>query len=574
MMSDLWKRWEGVVADNRYTLRQFLGNTGHSAVFLTSLPGPDAGSAVIKFISAEIPGAHDQLSNWTRASQLTHPNILRLHHSGHCRIQDMDLLYTVSEFAEENLGQFLPSRPLTAEEASDMLTPIVEALVSLHAAGLAHGHIKPSNILAIGDRLKLSSDTILPFGQTRSGQRERDVYDAPETVNEPVHAAADVWSLGVTLVEALTQHAPGLPYDDESDPAIPQYLPQPYLEIGYHALRRDADKRWTCAEIAAHLNPAIPTAAAAGATVAPASPLAAPSAPAIITTPSVASSSSIQPSPAPLTPAPLSSVPLPPSTLISPLSVPLSREPAVPLAKFPHPHTQLLHSVPADSESSNSSVTLPHYFVPLALGVALLIGIILAVPHFFHHVASSPVSASSTSPASANSSQNQTREAPSAPSPASSAIVTPAPEKTFSKPAEESRDSKPLASVDPVPAPAVPPAETKTDHTPYDMTSNNGEVLDQVLPQASQKALHSIQGTVRVVVLAHVDPSGQVSSAEIDSPGPSKYFANLAQQAARRWVFSTPQSGSHSASSDWRIRFEFSSSGVHAFPQQLATRPN
>jgi TonB family protein len=570
MMSDLWKRWEGVVADNRYTLRQFLGNTSHSAVFLTSLPAPDAGSAVIKFVSAEIPGAGDQLSNWARGSQLTHPNILRLHHSGHCRIQDMDVLYTVSEFAEENLGQFLPSRPLTAEEASDMLSPIVEALVSLHAAGLAHGHIKPSNILAIGDRLKLSSDTILPIGQTRSGGRERDVYDAPETVNEPVHAAADVWSLGVTLVEALTQHAPGLPYDDESDPAIPQYLPQPYLEIAYHALRRDADKRWTCAEIAARLNPAIPTAAAAGATV----PLAAPSAPAIITTPSVASSSSIQSTSAPLAPAPLSSGPLPPSTLISPLSVPLSREPAVPLSKFPHPHTQLLHSAPADSESSSSSVTLPNYFVPLALGVAVLIGIILAVPHFFHHVASSPVSASSTSPALANSSQNQTREVPSTLSQTNSAAVRPAPEKTFEKPVEKSRDSNPVASVDPVPAQAISPAETKTDHTPTDMTSNNGEVLDQVLPQASQKALNTIQGTVRVIVLAHVDPSGQVSSAEIDSPGPSKYFANLAQQAAGRWVFSTPQSGSHSASSNWRIRFEFSSSGVHAFPQQVATQPN
>jgi TonB family protein len=569
-MSDLWKRWEGVVADNRYTLRQFLGNTGHSAVFLTSLPGPDAGSAVIKFISAEIPGADDQLSNWTRASQLTHPNILRLHHSGRCRIQDMDLLYTVSEFAEENLGQFLPQRPLTAEEASDMLGPIVEALVSLHAAGLAHGHIKPSNILAIGDRLKLSSDTIVPIGGTRSGGRERDVYDAPETVNEPVLAAGDVWSLGVTLVEALTQHAPGLPYDDESDPDIPQYLPQPYLEIAYHALRRDADKRWTSAEIAAHLNPATATAAAAGATV----PLAAPSAPAIITTPSAASSSSIQSTSAPLAPAPLSSVPLPPSTSISPLSVPLSREPAVPLSKLPQPHTQQLHSVPANGDSSNNSVTLPNYFVPLALGVAVLIGIILAVLHFFHHVASSPVSASSASPALVDSSQNQTGEVPSTLSPASSAIVTPAPEKKFEKPVEKSRDSNPVASVDPVPAPAVPPAETKTDHTPSDMTSNNGEVLDQVLPQASQKALHSIQGTVRVIVLVHVDPSGQVSSAEIDSPGPSKYFANLAQQAAGRWVFSTPQSGSHSASSDWRIRFEFSSSGVHAFPQQVATQPN
>jgi TonB family protein len=90
------------------------------------------------------------------------------------------------------------------------------------------------------------------------------------------------------------------------------------------------------------------------------------------------------------------------------------------------------------------------------------------------------------------------------------------------------------------------------------------------LPDVSEKARNSIQGKVRVTVRVHVEPGGNVSQAELDSPGPSKYFADLAMQAARRWAFTAPEVNGHSVSSDWLIRFEFSQSGTQAFPRQNA----
>jgi len=94
--------------------------------------------------------------------------------------------------------------------------------------------------------------------------------------------------------------------------------------------------------------------------------------------------------------------------------------------------------------------------------------------------------------------------------------------------------------------------------------------LEQVLPDVSDKALATIHGKVRVSVRAHVDPAGNVSSAEFENPGPSQYFADLALKAVRRWEFTSPEVGGHSVPSEWQVRFEFSPSGVKAFPKQTA----
>ena len=96
----------------------------------------------------------------------------------------------------------------------------------------------------------------------------------------------------------------------------------------------------------------------------------------------------------------------------------------------------------------------------------------------------------------------------------------------------------------------------------------HGGVLEQILPDIPDKALATISGKVRVTVLAHVDAAGNVSDAEFENPGPSKYFADAALKAVRRWEFSSPEVGGRSIPSEWLVRFEFSSSGIEAFPTQ------
>ena len=62
-------------------------------------------------------------------------------------------------------GTDCSQRTLTEEEVSMLLVPTLNALEYLHANGLVHGHIKPSDIMAMGDRLKVSMDGVRKPGE-------------------------------------------------------------------------------------------------------------------------------------------------------------------------------------------------------------------------------------------------------------------------------------------------------------------------------------------------------------------------------------------------------------------------
>src|SRR5258708_8123847 len=93
------------------------------------------------------------------------------------------------------------------------------------------------------------------MGERRMLSRKLDAHDAPETAALPLSAAGDVWSLGVTLIEALTQKTPVLPPGNQGDVLIPESLPQPFLDIARHALVHVPRPRCTVAEIAPRLTP-------------------------------------------------------------------------------------------------------------------------------------------------------------------------------------------------------------------------------------------------------------------------------------------------------------------------------
>jgi TonB family protein len=537
-MSDFWRQCEGQVIDNRFRLRHYLGGTDDSAVFLTPLPEPQSQKAAIKFIPAG-PNADAQISLWLRVMQLAHPNLLRIFDVGRCRLENRDRLYVVMEYAEEDLSQIIPNRALAPFEAREMLEPVLDVLVYLHGNGLVHSRIRPSNILAAADQLKLSSDSLAPIGESRKPSHKFDAHDAPETATSALSPSADVWSLGMTLLETLTQRTPAMQLGSKADPAIPDTLPQPLLDVARHSLRLDPRRRWTVPEIAARLNP-IAVAAAA-------------------------------------------------SQSISPLAVPLSTVPAVPAGKLQAPTSDVPPPKPKAQPPSPQAVrpakqkqtlVLPNYVVPVAAGLFVVVAII-ALPKILGRrpESSSSASTAAAQPAAQPSDVEQParREAPPAPKPSAAPPKSNSPKITAEKPQKNIvalPQSSPIAA--PTPAsvrtdtfpPANAPSSTATTASAHSAT--RAEVLEQVLPDASGKALASIHGTVRVSVRVQVDPTGNVSAAALDSAGPSQYFADLALKAARRWQFTSPEVNGHSVPSEWLIRFHFTPSGPKAIPAQTA----
>jgi TonB family protein len=140
----------------------------------------------------------------------------------------------------------LPDRSLTAVEAREMLEPTLSALEYVHRLGFVHTRLQPSNIMAVEDCLKISSDTLLRAGTKDSSPATP--YDPPERATDAVSPAGDIWSLGVTLVEVLTQRRP-------SNGIVPADLPEPFAGIARGCLLRNPAERLTIPQISKLLTP-------------------------------------------------------------------------------------------------------------------------------------------------------------------------------------------------------------------------------------------------------------------------------------------------------------------------------
>ncbi len=249
---ELWKKWEGRLIVGKFPLQRWLGGSGHSAVFLTERDGTKPQKAAIKLISAEHLDSDVQLHRWEEAAKFSHAHLIRLFEYGRCQIDDTSLLYVVMDYADENLAEVVPLRPLSPSEGTEMLRPTAEGLASLHHAGFVHGNIKPSNVMAVGNQLKLSSDGLHKSGQRADSAVPR-AYDAPEIASAGFAPASDIWSLGMTLLAVLTQNEPKNRADKEPV-AVPETIPQPLRGIAQQCLQIEAAKRCSASDIVRRLS--------------------------------------------------------------------------------------------------------------------------------------------------------------------------------------------------------------------------------------------------------------------------------------------------------------------------------
>jgi serine/threonine protein kinase len=252
-LAEGWSQWEGQVVNGTYPLRRFLGASGHSAVFLTETRSEEFLNAAIKLVPAQAAAEPVQLGYWRAAQALSHPNLLRLLDCGSCDLGGTRFLYVVMEYADETLSQILPIRALEAEEVRELLTPTLDVLSYLHRQNLVHGQLRPSNFLVVNDQLKLASDTIRAIGQPVGLVSAPSLYDAPEAVDGRIAAAGDIWGLGITMVEALTQFPPAT-LDERSDVvSLPASVPPTFVYIVRQCLNRNPANRPTVADLSGQI---------------------------------------------------------------------------------------------------------------------------------------------------------------------------------------------------------------------------------------------------------------------------------------------------------------------------------
>ena len=108
--------------------------------------------------------------------------------------------------------------------------------------------------LVIEDRVKLSADGIVATGE--AARHPLSPYDAPETSTAAISPAADLWSLGVVLVQTLTQQPPAWNREQGGEPEVPASIAEPFFGIARECLRVDPARRLTLSGVKARLNPA------------------------------------------------------------------------------------------------------------------------------------------------------------------------------------------------------------------------------------------------------------------------------------------------------------------------------
>jgi TonB family protein len=458
-MSETWKQWEGQVVNGEFPLLRYLGGSDHSAVFLTERRAGTSEKAAIKLVPADPAHAETQLRRWKQSGELTHPHLVRVFEAGSCELEGTPLLFVVMEAAEEDLSQILPERALSPDEVRQLLPPVLDALAYVHGKGLVHGRLRPSNILAAGDQVKVSSDTLRASGELVASPSGLDGYAPPEATSGKLTPAADVWSLAVTLVEVLTQRRPAWNSTTPSPPVLPGGISEPFLEVAQRSLQIDPQQRWTVAQIGARLQS----------------------------------------------------------------TQPISRKSTLPVPTIPE-----ITKKPAKWG----------YALGLIAAVAVIAVILL-------------VGSKTRTTSSTQSVEVQPQETASA----------------------NGSAAKPSATLTEIKPRSAGPTKKASSHGQSEKGSQGavvkGAVLQQVMPRVSPSARHTIEGKIKVGVRVKIDPSGNVSEARLVSPGPSKYFARLALEAAREWKFSPAQVQNQAVASEWDLRFGFRRSGTDVVSTQI-----
>jgi eukaryotic-like serine/threonine-protein kinase len=200
----------GVLLSGRYDVGPLVGLGGTARVYRAwdRVRGCAVAVKVLECGSAPAPGRG---GTWELKvlSGLRHPGLVGVHDAG---VDAEGHPFVVMDLVDGgSLASRLQDGPLPAATVMRLGAVIADALAHVHAGGVVHRDVKPSNVLLDGD----DSARLTDFGIARILDATRvtatgvvvgtAAFMAPEQVRcEHVGPAADVYALGLVLLEAVT----------------------------------------------------------------------------------------------------------------------------------------------------------------------------------------------------------------------------------------------------------------------------------------------------------------------------------------------------------------------------------
>lgn len=178
--------------------------------------------------------------------------------------------FLVIELVEgDTLRAVLNAGTLTTRQIGEIAFEVAETLEYVHARGVIHRDVTPSNIMIVdyGTRLSRPRARLTDFGiaihathpqEFAEGTFGTAAYLSPEQVrSESLTPASDIYSLGLVLLECFTGTVafPGTPVGSalsrlERDPETPDTVPERWRELIRSMTHADASLRPSAADVA------------------------------------------------------------------------------------------------------------------------------------------------------------------------------------------------------------------------------------------------------------------------------------------------------------------------------------
>ena len=212
-----------------YRIEELIARGGMGVVYRATHVGLDRPVA-LKVIARELAdrrGFRERFLRESRlAARLEHPAVVPIYDS---REVDGELVVAMRLVSGGDLRKLIDEEgPLPPQRAINLLAQVADALDAAHAAGIVHRDVKPHNILVEGDRAYLSDFGLAKAIDESGAAGSASVvgtaqYMSPEQWRgDSIGPAADVYSLGCVLYEAITGIAPFEREEAETPPEMPQ----------------------------------------------------------------------------------------------------------------------------------------------------------------------------------------------------------------------------------------------------------------------------------------------------------------------------------------------------------------
>ncbi len=214
-----------VLADGRrrYELRQLLGDGSQGRVYLAvdrALSDSDRPAWVaVKLARTASPMAAQRLiDEATKVRRVEHPNVVRVFDAG---ITGADQTYLVTEYVDAGTLERLrceSSDNGAVRKAVATLSGVCRGVQAIHAQGLVHCDLKPTNVLLTGAGVPKVADFGLSVRRWSGGKSDEPAlpvgnlaFMAPEQFRHPERPASppgDLYALGGLLLWIITGRSP------------------------------------------------------------------------------------------------------------------------------------------------------------------------------------------------------------------------------------------------------------------------------------------------------------------------------------------------------------------------------